>query len=117
MLGHRLNVLPSQLATFIIHQQTYPGKKPLAKQVLGWFRNSTAIHSCNFPGLWEVLIGCICTAASMVLVVALPFLGPVGTEFRTNLHRFKSEVKTEPLNLLPAGEGEDAAFPLCLSRE
>lgn len=63
MLGHKLNVLPSQLATFIIHQHTYPGKKPLAKQVLGWFRNSTAIHSCNFPGLWEVLIGCICTAA------------------------------------------------------
>lgn len=53
----------------------------------------------------------------MVLVVALPFLGPVGTEFRTNLHRFKSEVTTEPLNLLPAGEGEDAAFPLCLSSE
>lgn len=48
---------------------------------------------------------------------ALPFLGPMGIEFRTNLHRFKSEVKTEPLNLLPAGEGEDATFPLRLSSE
>lgn len=101
-------VLLSQLVTLTISQRTCWEKKPQAKQVSSRFSNSTAIHSCKFPGSCEDLDRRECTAMLHSSSGHFCLLHNLQVWFfRIDLCRFKSEVRVE---ISPNSQSPNSAF-------